>query len=113
MDAARRRSEIRFGGRVDSRYVESGLLESVLQDYATPSVAAEDAGIRRGAILVLALGIGSATGSLACECRHLARLTLPSPERLVLLWGNASVKRLSAGQFLPRLLGLESAIDLV
>src|SRR5262249_13197717 len=73
-----------------------GLLESVLQDlrYASRSLL-KAPGFAAAAILTLALGVGSATGIFSLLNAVILRgLPFPSPERLVLLWGNVQRQKI-------------------
>jgi putative ABC transport system permease protein len=73
-----------------------GLLESVLQDlrYAVRSLL-KTPGFAAAAILVLALGIGSATSIFSLlNAAVLRSLPFNNPERLVLLWGNVQRQKI-------------------
>jgi putative ABC transport system permease protein len=97
MDAARRRFGNPVWWKESIRDMWSlGLLESVLQDlrYAGRSLL-KTPGFAAAAILVLALGIGSATGIFSLLNAVILRgLPFPSPERLVLLWGNVQRQKI-------------------
>jgi putative ABC transport system permease protein len=97
MDAARRRFGNPVWWKESIRDMWSlGLLESVLQDlrYASRSLL-KTPGFAAAAILVLALGIGSATGIFSLlNAAILRSLPFPSPERLVLLWGNVQRQKI-------------------
>src|SRR5262245_5119298 len=96
-DAARRRFGNPVWWKESIRDMWSlGLLESVLQDlrYASRSLL-KTPGFAAAAILVLALGIGSATGIFSLLNAVILRsLPFPSPERLVLLWGNVQRQKI-------------------
>ena len=97
IDAARRRFGNAVWWKESIRDMWSlGLLESVLQDlrYAGRSLL-KTPGFAAAAILVLALGIGSATGIFSLLNAVILRgLPFPSPERLVLLWGNVQRQKI-------------------
>jgi putative ABC transport system permease protein len=97
MDAARRRFGNPVWWKESIRDMWSlRLLESVLQDlrYASRSLL-KTPGFAAAAILVLALGIGSATGIFSLLNAVILRgLPFPSPERLVLLWGNVQRQKI-------------------
>jgi predicted permease len=97
MDAARRRFGNPVWWKESIRDMWSlGLLESVLQDlrYAGRSLL-KTPGFAAAAILVLTLGIGSATGIFSLLNAVILRgIPFPSPERLVLLWGNVQRQKI-------------------
>jgi predicted permease len=97
MDAARRRFGNPVWWKESIRDMWSlGLLESVLQDlrYAGRSLL-KTPGFAAAAILVLALGIGSATGIFSLLNAVILRgIPFQSPERLVLLWGNVQRQKI-------------------
>src|SRR5215468_9106917 len=97
MEAARRRFGNPVWWKESIRDMWSlGLLESVLGDlrYAGRSLL-KTPGFATAAILVLALGIGSATGIFSLLNAVILRgLPFPSPERLVLLWGNVQRQKI-------------------
>src|SRR5215471_779169 len=97
MDAARRRFGNPGWWKEAIRDMWSlGLLESMLQDlrYASRSLL-KAPGFAAAAILALALGIGSATGIFSLLNAVILRgLPFPSPERLVLLWGNVQRQKI-------------------
>jgi putative ABC transport system permease protein len=97
MEAARRRFGNPVWWKESIRDMWSlGMLESVLQDlrYAGRSLL-KTPGFAAAAILVLALGIGSVTGIFSLLNAVILRgLPFPSPERLVLLWGNVQRQKI-------------------